>query len=160
MRSLWLDDPVNYSYGVYDIKGALADPKPIQKPSIPIYIAGNTRRAFEMAATVGDGWHPVGLSPEEVVQTMETIPSLRSSDRFEVVLRSPFKLGSRITYRGASNRSMYTIQGTEKEIVESIQRFEESGVTHLVMNIISDSIDDYINSLGFIGKILIPIFRT
>jgi probable F420-dependent oxidoreductase len=160
IRSLWLDDPVNYGDGVFDIKEALADPKPVQKPSIPIYIAGNTRRAFEIAATIGDGWHPVGLSPEEVAQSKETTSSLKSRNTFEVVLRSPFKLGSKITYKGASNRAMYTIQGTEREIVGSIQRFKESGVTHLVMNIISDSLDDYIHSLEFVGKQLIPSFKT
>ncbi|MEM2883018.1 MAG: TIGR03619 family F420-dependent LLM class oxidoreductase [Nitrososphaerales archaeon] len=158
MRALWAEDPVNYFDTNYSIVNALADPKPVQKTAIPIYIAGNTQKALEIALTIGDGWHPVGLSPEEVSQKLETVRRERAD--FPITLRSPFKLGERLDYRGASGRAMYTIQGSDKEISESLSRFHKNGVSHIVLHIISDSFDEYIKTLKYISVKIIPIFRS
>ncbi len=158
MRAMWLEDPINYSDSTYSIIDCLADPKPIQKP-IPIYIAGNSKKAIKIAAEVGDGWHPVGLSPEEVAEGVEVIRSIRSGG-FEVALRSPVNLGGRAEYRGASGRAMYTIQGSDREVMDAIQHFKDSGVTHLVMTIVADGIEDYLTALRVLGRSVLPSFRA
>ncbi|MEM1994093.1 MAG: LLM class flavin-dependent oxidoreductase [Nitrososphaerales archaeon] len=148
MRALWVEDPVNYFDTNYSIVNALADPKPIQKTAIPIYIAGKTQKALEIALTVGGSWHPVGLSPEEVSQKLETVRRERAD--FPIMLRSPFKLGERLDYQRTSSRAMYTIQGSDKEISESLSRSDENGISHIILHILSNNLDEYIKTLEYI----------
>lgn len=157
MRVLWAEDPVNYSDGNYSIVNALADPKPIQKTAIPIYIAGNTQKALDIALTVGDGWHPVGLSPEEVSQKLKIIEKVRAD--FPIVLRSPFKLGERLDYRGASGKTMYTIQGSDREVLEILERFGKNGVYKIVFHIIADCFEEYLEAMKYLGREILPSLR-
>ena len=53
-------------------------PKPLQKPSIPVVIGGVSRAAIRRAARLGDGWQPLGLSPEALGPA---IASLREEAR-------------------------------------------------------------------------------
>jgi len=48
-------------------------PKPAQQPSIPIVIGGVSPAAIRRAARLGDGWQPLGLSPEAVAQGVATL---------------------------------------------------------------------------------------
>lgn len=40
MQQMWTDDEVHYEGRYYTLKGAICQPKPMQKPSIPTWIAG------------------------------------------------------------------------------------------------------------------------
>jgi alkanesulfonate monooxygenase SsuD/methylene tetrahydromethanopterin reductase-like flavin-dependent oxidoreductase (luciferase family) len=57
MRRLWADDTINFE-GKYDrLEQTGILPKPLQRPSIPIWIAADTGEAgFRRAARLGDGW--------------------------------------------------------------------------------------------------------
>jgi alkanesulfonate monooxygenase SsuD/methylene tetrahydromethanopterin reductase-like flavin-dependent oxidoreductase (luciferase family) len=41
-------------------------PSPTQRPHPPIWIAGNSAKAIDRAARIGDGWHAIDLSPAEL----------------------------------------------------------------------------------------------
>lgn len=40
MKALWTEDVVSYDGSHYTLKGALCEPKPVQKPHVPFWIAG------------------------------------------------------------------------------------------------------------------------
>jgi len=42
------------------------NPKPYQRPCPPLWIGGNSEEAIGRALRYGDGWHAVGLTPEEI----------------------------------------------------------------------------------------------
>jgi F420-dependent oxidoreductase-like protein len=44
MRALWTEDEVDYEGMYYTLKGAICQPKPVQKPHIPLWIAGGGER--------------------------------------------------------------------------------------------------------------------
>lgn len=41
-------------------------PRPAQRPHPPLWLAGNSERGLARAARIGDGWHGIDLSPDEL----------------------------------------------------------------------------------------------
>jgi alkanesulfonate monooxygenase SsuD/methylene tetrahydromethanopterin reductase-like flavin-dependent oxidoreductase (luciferase family) len=56
VRRLWVEDDVTFEGEVYRLHNVSVDPKPLQKPRPPIWIAANSDPAVERAARIGDGW--------------------------------------------------------------------------------------------------------
>src|ERR1051325_8217070 len=56
IRRLWTEDHVSFEGKEIKIKDATVDPKPLQKPRPPIWIAANSDSMVERAAKIGDGW--------------------------------------------------------------------------------------------------------
>jgi alkanesulfonate monooxygenase SsuD/methylene tetrahydromethanopterin reductase-like flavin-dependent oxidoreductase (luciferase family) len=73
MRTLWTDDEPRFDGRYSRFAGMPFSPKPIQKPSIPLVIGGVSRAAIRRAARLGDGWQPLGLSPEALREGMATL---------------------------------------------------------------------------------------
>src|SRR6267143_1373419 len=63
MRLAWTTDPLTFSGRYCRIDPVHAVPKPAQPNGIPVWIGGHTPAAIRRAATLGDGWHPIGLRP-------------------------------------------------------------------------------------------------
>ena len=71
------------SEGVTSFKGEFLEfkdvhvaPPPVQRP-LPLWVAGNGRRALRRAALLGDGWHPLFPSIEEYRVGARAITALR-----------------------------------------------------------------------------------
>ncbi len=56
IKKLWTEDNVDFQGKAFKLKNVSVDPKPLQKPRPPIWIAANTDAAVERAARIGDGW--------------------------------------------------------------------------------------------------------
>jgi probable F420-dependent oxidoreductase len=61
MTKLWTQkDPVNFDGKFVHAKGAVIEPKPVQKPHPPIWFGGHLSQSLRMAGEYGDGWMPIG----------------------------------------------------------------------------------------------------
>jgi phthiodiolone/phenolphthiodiolone dimycocerosates ketoreductase len=58
------DNHVNYSGEYYKLINACLQAKSIRKPRPPIYIAAGAPRTLELCSIYGDGWIPIGYTPE------------------------------------------------------------------------------------------------
>ena len=56
IKRLWTEDNVSFDGKAFKLKSVSVDPKPLQKPRPPIWIAANSDAAVRRAATIGDGW--------------------------------------------------------------------------------------------------------
>ncbi|MGH7796613.1 MAG: LLM class flavin-dependent oxidoreductase [Candidatus Binatia bacterium] len=56
IKRLWTEDHVSFSGEAFTLADVSVDPKPLQKPRPPIWLAANTDAAVERAAKLGDGW--------------------------------------------------------------------------------------------------------
>ncbi len=56
VKRLWTEDNVSFAGKAFTVKRATIDPKPVQKPRPPIWIAANSDAAVKRAAKIGDGW--------------------------------------------------------------------------------------------------------
>jgi probable F420-dependent oxidoreductase len=55
-KVLWTEADPQFHGQFYHIEGIQFYPKPVQKPCIPIWVGGHTRRALRRAARYGDCW--------------------------------------------------------------------------------------------------------
>jgi phthiodiolone/phenolphthiodiolone dimycocerosates ketoreductase len=58
------DNRVDYSGQYYKLINACLQAKSIRKPRPPIYIAAGAPKTLELCARYGDGWIPIGYTPE------------------------------------------------------------------------------------------------
>ena len=56
VKRLWTEDQVSYRGQAFTLDQVSIDPKPLQKPRPPIWLAANTDIAVQRAATLADGW--------------------------------------------------------------------------------------------------------
>ena len=58
------DNTVNYSGKYYQLEGACLQAAPIRKPRPPTYMASGGKRTLALTGKHGDGWLPIGYTPE------------------------------------------------------------------------------------------------
>jgi len=68
IRSLWTEDSVSFKGRHFTLSGATINPKPVQKPHPPIWIAANSDRGVKRAAEIGDAWL---INPHATISTLE-----------------------------------------------------------------------------------------
>ncbi len=56
IKKLWTENHVTYQGKAFKLEDVTVDPKPLQKPRPPIWIAANPDSAVKRAARIGDGW--------------------------------------------------------------------------------------------------------
>ena len=74
MRRLWTEDDASYSGRYQQIEHATINPKPAQKPGVPIYFGANQEPMLKRLARVADGWvGSAATSVEAFVQGIDTV---------------------------------------------------------------------------------------
>ena len=75
VKACWTQPVVNFEGKFFHIKNALVEPKPVQKPHPPIWIAGNSPRTMKMTAEIADGWIPMAppLTPDAYRESLGKI---------------------------------------------------------------------------------------
>ena len=68
VRRLWTEDNVSFEGKAFKLKNVTVDPKPLQKPRPPVWIAANTDAAVKRAASIGDGWM---IGPHSAIDELE-----------------------------------------------------------------------------------------
>jgi len=74
------------------------DPKPVQKPHIPIFVGGHSAAAMKRAARFGAGWYGFALSPDAAQAALEHLDAAlaevnrkRGAD-FQIVITPPYAM--------------------------------------------------------------------
>jgi probable F420-dependent oxidoreductase len=130
MRTLWSEDDPRYAGKYSRFAGMKFSPKPLQKPSIPIVIGGVSRAAIRRAARLGDGWQPLGLSPEALEQGIATLhEELRACGRDAAQV--PVSLALSLA---ASTPRRYALGTEPAEVVRNVKAFASLGVETLVIS--------------------------
>jgi len=79
MKELWTKDEAEYHGTYYAFPPVRSLPKPAQRPHPPIILGSNaSRQVFQRIVAWGDGWMPIGVSPQQMKQGRETLDHLAS----------------------------------------------------------------------------------
>ena len=136
-KELWTNDDPQYQGQYSQFSGFKFHPKPVQKPHPPIWVGGNTTVALRRAATLGDGWMPIGLQPHtrlEAGDVAKTVNRLR--DMTEQAGRArdavDIALGLNIVFDPSPGSSRRTMTGSAEEIAMDIALYQQAGVQHFI----------------------------
>ena len=129
MRTLWREADPHFDGTYTRFSSMKFSPKPLQKP-IPLVIGGVSRAAIRRAARLGDGWQPLGLSPDALGQGIATLrDELRACGRD--VAAVPVSIALSIA---ASSPRRYALGTERREIVDRAKAFAHLGVDTLIVS--------------------------
>jgi probable F420-dependent oxidoreductase len=169
MRALWAEPEARRESPLWPLEGVAMEPKPLQKPSIPLWFGARAPDALRRAVELGDGWMGAGSSTigDYLVQ-IETIRSI-----LEEQGRTGFPLSKRLYmaidadaerarsrmrewvgafYGDAAAADRWAIAGSADDIAATIARLREAGATHLLLH----PVFDYEEQLAIIADELAP----
>jgi probable F420-dependent oxidoreductase len=137
MKELWTSADPRYESERWSLAGFKFAPKPIQRPSIPLWVGGASPGAMRRAATLGDGWHPSGLSPDEFQAGREQVRKLataagRDPDGLAMSIRLEVEVGGRASSQRAAARSRLHGDSVD-EMIAGLRAYERAGVEHVVL---------------------------
>lgn len=73
LRHLWTEDVINFSGKHFQFSGFKFYPKPIRKPSIPLWCGGKSTGVLRRVAAAADGWHPLYIAPDELESKLKEL---------------------------------------------------------------------------------------
>ena len=154
MRALWTEERANFSGKFYTIRDALCEPKPVQKPHIPIWVGGSgPQLTLRAVARHADGWNTF-LGPREgytqllgaLERHCETAgrdpASIRKSLAAPLVIDTdPAKLEMKLAevaeQRGTTPEEVRkrALVGTPDDLAAQIASLGELGVDHIILSL-------------------------
>lgn len=153
MRLLWAEPKVSFTGRYWNFKDVSMEPKPVQKPRLPIIFGGHHENALRRAVKYADGWMGAGSSSagsfiRESARIREMFPQAgrdpatfhfakrvylavdKDKARGERRIREWF--GQR--YKNADLGPKVSIWGSAAECTERIQEIVKAGAQQIVFN--------------------------
>jgi probable F420-dependent oxidoreductase len=158
-RELWRSDNPSFHGKYCNFSDIVFVPKPVQKPTIPIWIGGHSRQAILRAARLGDGWHPIGgvptipLEPEDLARDLETLAAYaekagRNPKEIRVALKGSLFDREKQATPGKRRRFI----GTAEEIAADIQEYRSVGVDTMIFDVRRPSISETLERMEWMAK--------
>ncbi|MBU1359514.1 MAG: LLM class flavin-dependent oxidoreductase, partial [Gammaproteobacteria bacterium] len=85
-KALWTRDEVDYVGRFNTLKDAYLEPKPVQKPHIPIWVPGDSEATRRLAADIGDVWLTYSKPPEIIAEWIEDMTRRRGGRRLPMAI--------------------------------------------------------------------------
>lgn len=134
LRVLWTESNPSFRGKYISFHNAVFEPKPIQANGPPIWTGGNSDAAIRRAAQLGDAWHPVGLTPEQIDSGRAKIKELAKDRKVSLTVRMTIDIGRRrdFAYKSSSGERRTIIGGTAAQASKMLEEYETSGIEHMV----------------------------
>jgi len=135
LKEIWEHDPAEFSGKYFQLSKSYIDPKPVQKPHIPMYLAAFSPPAMKRVATYTDGWHPVGMPSPAIGHMWESIKTMAKEEG-----RDPSKL--KLSVRGnltlldkPAGEGRWAFTGDLDEVKQDIAAAKELKPDELVIDV-------------------------
>jgi alkanesulfonate monooxygenase SsuD/methylene tetrahydromethanopterin reductase-like flavin-dependent oxidoreductase (luciferase family) len=152
MRALWTQDEPKFEGTYSRFDGMKFSPKPLQKPTIPIVIGGVSRPAIRRAARLGDGWQPLGMSPEALGQGIATLRAeARAAGRDAATI--PVSIAMSLAAARAGRHALGT---KPAEIIKNAKAYASLGVETLIISANTSDPGEARSALEMIARDVAP----
>lgn len=126
---LWTSDAPRFDGHYVSFRDIAFEPKPIQKPHLPIWIGGDAGAALRRAAKYASGWWPFLTPPDQIARRVDFIKSQPGYDgrAFEVMHGlGTNRIGEgHVIVKGSRDRPGMSAQ----QIIDRLNWLAEQGVT-------------------------------
>lgn len=143
LKLLWTEDVANYGGRFYQLRGAISEPKPVQRPHPPIWIGGSgERKTLRVAAKHADVWNIPGGDPAEAARLSGVLDA-----HCEAVGRDPATIRRSVGVR-------FFPEAPERSS-ETAQAMIDRGFTELLLTVIGDDAPRQVEA----AAVLLPKLR-
>ncbi len=158
-RELWTSDRPSFHGKYCNFSDIVFSPKPVQKPTIPIWIGGHSEQAIRRAAQLGDGWHPIGgvptvpLEPEDMARDLEMLARYaekagRGPKDIRVALKGSLFDREKQSTPGKRRRFI----GSAQEIAGDLREYRDAGVDTLIFDVRRPSPTETLERMEWMAK--------
>lgn len=160
MKLLWTEPKASFQGRYWNFKDVSMEPKPSQKPHLPLWFGGHHENALKRAVKYGNGWMGAGSSSSDAF--VRESAQIRSF--LDAAKRDPatFGYGKRVylavdndkargekrirewfarRYNNADLGPRVSIWGSSAECTEKIQEIVRAGAQHIVFNPMFDEME-------------------
>ena len=163
MKELWTSPHPTYHSRRWNFSDLRFSPKPLQKPHIPLWVGGDSPGAIRRAATLGDGWHPTSISPEEFSLGKRQIDELSATSRRDpesIVMSMRVDVEVQPRPSGTRAADQTSLLGDNPgRMAATIEAFQTAGVEHMVFALNSGDVPAITSLMERIARDVIPQFR-
>jgi probable F420-dependent oxidoreductase len=134
-KELWTRDKPSFQGHYVRFEQIAFEPKPLQRPHIPIWIGGNSKRAIRRAIALGDCWHPTRPLVGEVKAGMAYLREMcaqreRDPQTLMVAVRQPLKF-----YDGAEAAlRRRPLLGSTQQVIDDVGHYRDAGVQYMLLD--------------------------
>ncbi|MGA2827776.1 MAG: LLM class flavin-dependent oxidoreductase [Streptosporangiaceae bacterium] len=123
LTRLWTEQTVTFRGTYYTLEEAHSDPKPLQKPRLPLWIASNgPRYGLRVVAAHADVWLNASLTPEDLGDLVRL--SRRLDEHCADVGRDPATIRRAVQFR---------VPDRADEILRAAERYARAGFSDLIL---------------------------
>jgi probable F420-dependent oxidoreductase len=153
MRNLWETETSSFDgkWKQYDNMRMFPKAATERRGTIPIWVGGNTGPAHRRAAKLGDGWHPINMSPSELA---DGAVAYRAACDAAGRAAGPICLRHMPGRPGGDERALLT--GTPDEQASDVRAYAEAGLDELMLSMPWRSLDDLASSLRAFMRDVVP----
>lgn len=143
IKLLWTETRANFDGKYYQLKEALCEPKPVQKPYPPFVIGGSGERlTLRVVAQYASVWNFVGGSVDDFRHKSEVL-----DQHCAAIGRNPAEI-ERSIQRPINYADL-------REAVDGIRPYIEAGATHIILNLRAPYPDQIVHQLD--QEIIVPL---
>jgi probable F420-dependent oxidoreductase len=164
-RELWTQENPSFNGKYCKFSNIIFAPKPLQQPTIPIWIGGHSRQAIRRAARLGDGWHPIGGVPTIPLEPADMTRDLALlSEYAQAAGRDPKRI--RVALKGSLFDKEKKIEGRRRrfmgkadEIASDIRAYGEAGVDTMIFDVRRPSHSETLERMEWLAREVIAKAR-
>ena len=133
LKQLWTEEHITFKGKYYNVDDIAFNPKPYQKPRVPIWVGGEGKYAQRRAARYGDAWFPyfVRITPAELAERFDYVRKIaREAGRNPDALALACCLPIELTPDDAQQEENY-LKGSVEQVTDRLKMFQKVGVTHI-----------------------------
>ncbi|MEM4280621.1 MAG: TIGR03619 family F420-dependent LLM class oxidoreductase [Candidatus Caldarchaeum sp.] len=146
VKTLLRGGDVSFKGRYYNVEAGVFEPKPVQTGGPPVWVGGNSGKAFNRALALADGWHFTGMPLDKLAQRLH-----------EAQVKDGFVISGRLTvdFTGQSPRLTKSRLGEERAILsgnvdyvsEVLEDYLDLGVSYFVLYFGDKPVDQYVNDM-------------
>lgn len=162
-KELWTSEDPNFQGQYCAVSNIIFLPKPVQKPHIPIWIGGHSKRSLRRAAELGSAWYPIvanpadPLEPDEVAAEMSVLGDYaRSAGRNPEDIDLVIKVSLYDTDQQRIGGKRRRFNGTPEQVVSDIHAYQRIGARGVGFDVRSDSAAEVKEKMDWLAKEIIP----
>ena len=146
-RALWTEPRPSFHGRFYEFADVHFNPKPVQRPHPPIWVAGGSPAALRRTARFADAWHPFKPSFAVLEAGKAELARLLEQEG-----RSPEEVAicpkGHLAFRDTpAPEGQWPLEGRSADIIAGIRRFGELGVSHLVLDYTPETLQQALDTM-------------
>lgn len=146
LRQLFSGRPVSFAGRFSSFERVCIAPAPEQPGGPPLWVGGRSEAAMRRAATLGDGWLPLWVSPERLSHGLERVREQSRGRRIAAAVTLPALVGGTVeearlylSRRYATEFSTHSVEryclvGSPARCAERLAEYVAAGVEHVVFS--------------------------